>query len=161
MFYRAIPEGKELTFKDKDAWRENWMDRHHLRYGRILTAVEKKRFNEEWAKSRLLLSPESQYRQELIERAKEEKLAKRREQDVKSAAKKASMEAAYTRVIRIMDKLLEEDPDGLGLEKGELQEQWESEIGEFVAEYGGRVENYAFPAKYKRVDDQILLSIGN
>ena len=58
VFYRAIPEGKELTFKDKDAWRENWMDRHHLRYGRILSKVQKQRFNEEWAKSRLLLSPE-------------------------------------------------------------------------------------------------------
>ena len=136
------------------------MDRHHLRYGRILSKVQKQRFNEEWAKSRLLLSPESTYRQELIERAKEQKLAKRRQQDVKSAAKKASMEAAYTRVIRIMDKLLEEDPD-YDLEKGELQEQWDSEIGEFVAEYGGRVENYAFPAKYRRVDDQITLSIGN
>ena len=48
----------------------------------------------------------------------------------------------------------EENEDNL-LEKGELQEHWEVEIGEFVAEYGGSEEEYAFPEKYAKYDDNI------
>ena len=61
---------------------------------------------------------------------------------------------AYSAIITKMDEYTEEDPN-FPLEKGELQEHWEVEIGEFVAEYGGREEDYEFPEKYARYDDEI------
>ena len=105
VFYPKIPEGKELDFKDKAAWREDYYRRHKWTLGRTLSPREHDRYVGDWDMSNFKTDPRSSYAQML-----------RRQAEIKkSDLAKAELE---------FDRFMQDE--GIGIDQTEREEQWEA-----------------------------------